>query len=300
MAEPTRPLLTVRGLRKSFGAVKATDGVDLDLAEGEIHALIGPNGAGKSTLIAQLCGEQRPDAGSITLDGTDVTALPAHLRARRGLSRSFQITELCADYTALEKRGAVADAEDGPRVRCLGRSAARRGPGGRGAAQAGRGGAGRPRRRLRGRPGARREAPTGAGRGPGAPAAAAVAGRAHGRHGRRRIGAHDDAAAGPEAALHHPAGGTRHGRGVRAGRPHHRAGLRPHHLHRHAGGRARQTPRCVPPTWGRKQHAERRGTHGRLWRQPGAVRHGLPGAGGAGRVADRPQRHGQRPPPCAR
>ncbi|MEF7613812.1 ABC transporter ATP-binding protein [Aquincola sp. MAHUQ-54] len=102
MAEPARALLTVRGLHKSFGAVKATDGVDLELAEGEIHALIGPNGAGKSTLISQLCGEQQPDAGSIVLDGTDVTAMPAHLRARRGLSRSFQITELCADYTALE------------------------------------------------------------------------------------------------------------------------------------------------------------------------------------------------------
>jgi len=100
--QAARPLLAVRGLRKRFGAVKATDGVDLELAEGEIHALIGPNGAGKSTLIAQLCGEQRPDAGRIELDGSDVTELPAHLRARRGLSRSFQITELCADYTALE------------------------------------------------------------------------------------------------------------------------------------------------------------------------------------------------------
>ncbi|MGC3985168.1 MAG: ABC transporter ATP-binding protein [Pseudorhodoferax sp.] len=95
-------MLEVQGLRKSFGAVKATDGVDLALAEGEIHALIGPNGAGKSTLIAQLCGEQRPDAGRIVLDGADVTALPAFQRARRGLSRSFQITELCPDYSALE------------------------------------------------------------------------------------------------------------------------------------------------------------------------------------------------------
>ena len=77
-------------------------GVDLNLIEGEVHALIGPNGAGKSTLIAQLCGELRPDAGTITFDGVDVTALPAHLRARKGLSRSFQITELCPDFSALE------------------------------------------------------------------------------------------------------------------------------------------------------------------------------------------------------
>ncbi len=102
MAADTRPLLQVTGLRKTFGAVKATDGVDLALAEGEVHALIGPNGAGKSTLIAQLCGELRPDAGSIAFDGVDVTALPAHLRARKGLSRSFQITELCPDFSALE------------------------------------------------------------------------------------------------------------------------------------------------------------------------------------------------------
>jgi branched-chain amino acid transport system ATP-binding protein len=95
-------MLEVRGLRKAFGAVRATDGVDLALAEGEIHALIGPNGAGKSTLIAQLCGESRPDAGAILLDGEDITRLPAFARARKGLSRSFQITELCPDYSALE------------------------------------------------------------------------------------------------------------------------------------------------------------------------------------------------------
>ena len=69
---------------------------------GEIHAIIGPNGAGKSTLIAQICGEIRPDSGSIHLDGRDVTALRAFERARLGLGRSFQITELCQEYTALE------------------------------------------------------------------------------------------------------------------------------------------------------------------------------------------------------
>jgi len=98
----TRPLLRVRELYKQFGAVKATDGVNIELREGELHALIGPNGAGKSTLITQLSGELRPDSGSIVLAGEDVTALSATARARKGLSRSFQITELCADYTALE------------------------------------------------------------------------------------------------------------------------------------------------------------------------------------------------------
>ena len=81
------------GLRKAFDAVVATNGVDLDVRAGEIHAIIGPNGAGKSTLIAQIC-EIRPDSGSIHLDGRDVTALRAFERARLGLGRSFQITEL--------------------------------------------------------------------------------------------------------------------------------------------------------------------------------------------------------------
>ena len=101
LAEPSW-LLEVHDLRKSFGAVKATDGVNLELRKGEIHALIGPNGAGKSTLITQLCGELRPDSGSIFLNGEDVTTMPAFARARKGLARSFQITELCADYTAQE------------------------------------------------------------------------------------------------------------------------------------------------------------------------------------------------------
>ncbi|PAT40090.1 ABC transporter ATP-binding protein [Vandammella animalimorsus] len=100
-AQP-QALMQVCGLYKSFGAVKATNGVDLELREGEVHALIGPNGAGKSTLIAQLCGELRPDAGHILVDGIDVTAQRAFQRARAGLSRSFQITELCLDYTVLE------------------------------------------------------------------------------------------------------------------------------------------------------------------------------------------------------
>ena len=96
------PVLEIEDLRKSFGALKATDGVSLDVRAGEIHALIGPNGAGKSTLIAQICGEIRPDSGSIILSATDITRLPAHRRARMGLARSFQITQLCADFTSLE------------------------------------------------------------------------------------------------------------------------------------------------------------------------------------------------------
>lgn len=95
-------LLTLENLNKSFGALKATDDVSLTLRAGEIHALIGPNGAGKSTLIGQIAGTLTPDAGRVVLDGQDVTALPTADRAARGLGRTFQISQLAPDHTALE------------------------------------------------------------------------------------------------------------------------------------------------------------------------------------------------------
>ena len=76
-------LLDVRGLTKSFGGLIATNRVDLQITEGETHAIIGPNGAGKTTLIAQLAGDLAPDAGTITFAGRDVTALGAPARGRR-------------------------------------------------------------------------------------------------------------------------------------------------------------------------------------------------------------------------
>jgi branched-chain amino acid transport system ATP-binding protein len=97
-----RNLLEVRGLRKSFGALLASDHVALEVREGETHAIIGPNGAGKTTLIAQLAGELRPDAGEVRFAGEDITALSAPARARRGLARSFQITSIYPDFSALE------------------------------------------------------------------------------------------------------------------------------------------------------------------------------------------------------
>jgi branched-chain amino acid transport system ATP-binding protein len=102
MTAPALPLLQVQGLCKSFGGVVATDRLDLEVRHGEAHAVIGPNGAGKSTLIAQLCGELRPSAGRILLEGRDITALPAHARVGIGLARSFQITSLLASFTAAE------------------------------------------------------------------------------------------------------------------------------------------------------------------------------------------------------
>jgi len=98
MAEP---ILETRGLVKSFGALAATDHVDLDLRPGEIHALIGPNGAGKTTLINQIAGAIRPDAGSIRFAGSDITGMGVAERARRGLGRTFQISSLAAEFSAL-------------------------------------------------------------------------------------------------------------------------------------------------------------------------------------------------------
>jgi branched-chain amino acid transport system ATP-binding protein len=110
MAEP---LLEVRGLTKSFGALRATDQVELAVKAGETHAIIGPNGAGKTTLIGQLAGNLLPDAGSIRFSGEDITHLPAHARSHRGLSRSFQITSIYRDFSALDNVALAVQAHSG-------------------------------------------------------------------------------------------------------------------------------------------------------------------------------------------
>lgn len=98
MAEP---VLALNGVSKRFGAVIASEDVALDLFAGEIHALIGPNGAGKSTLINQIVGRVRPDAGEIRLEGARIDHLSVAARARAGLGRSFQISALALEATAL-------------------------------------------------------------------------------------------------------------------------------------------------------------------------------------------------------
>jgi len=96
------PRLRTVSLVKRFGGLLATDQVSIEVNTGEIHALIGPNGAGKTTLIAQLTGELRSDSGQVLLDGEDITGLTPAARVRRGISRTFQITQLLPDYTARE------------------------------------------------------------------------------------------------------------------------------------------------------------------------------------------------------
>jgi branched-chain amino acid transport system ATP-binding protein len=107
------PLLRVEGLTKRFGGVVASDRIALEVPTGELHAVIGPNGAGKTTLIGQLAGEIAPDAGRIHFAGQDITALPTYRRSALGLARSFQITSLFPDFTALDNVALAVQAHAG-------------------------------------------------------------------------------------------------------------------------------------------------------------------------------------------
>jgi branched-chain amino acid transport system ATP-binding protein len=99
MMEPT---LEIRNLQKRYGGLKASDDLSLDLKKGEVHAVIGPNGAGKSTLVAQISGLVSPDQGSIVLKGQNITKWSAARRARCGIARTFQITSMFRDFSALD------------------------------------------------------------------------------------------------------------------------------------------------------------------------------------------------------
>jgi branched-chain amino acid transport system ATP-binding protein len=109
----TEPLLQIEGLTKRFGGVIASDTISLDIPHGEFHAIIGPNGAGKTTLIGLLAGEIVPLAGTIKFDGRDITGLAAERRSALGLARSFQITSLFRDFTALDNVALAVQAHAG-------------------------------------------------------------------------------------------------------------------------------------------------------------------------------------------
>lgn len=100
-------ILEVKHLHKSYGAIKATQNLSLDVRAGEIHALIGPNGAGKTTLMRQLSGQVLPDNGEVILKGKDITRLPAYKRTHLGLGRSFQITQVF-DHLTVQDNIALA------------------------------------------------------------------------------------------------------------------------------------------------------------------------------------------------
>ena len=98
-------VIRVEGLTKQFGGITATNDVSLTVEKGARHALIGPNGAGKTTIINLLTGVLRPTAGTIWLDGQDITNLEAHKRVQLGIARTFQINQLFAELTPLETIG---------------------------------------------------------------------------------------------------------------------------------------------------------------------------------------------------
>ncbi len=95
-------LLEVRGLSKSFGAVAVASQVSFDVQEGEILGVIGPNGAGKTTLFGMLSGHVTPSEGSVAFRQEDITALPPHERARKGIARTYQVPRPFGQMTVFD------------------------------------------------------------------------------------------------------------------------------------------------------------------------------------------------------
>mgnify|MGYP001037864367 CR=1 FL=1 len=109
-------LLAAQGIARHFGGVRAVDGVDLELKQGEFAALIGPNGAGKSTLFAVIAGQQRADAGRVLFDGGDITRASPVRRARLGIGRTFQTAAAFASMTVLQNVQLALAARAGQQV----------------------------------------------------------------------------------------------------------------------------------------------------------------------------------------
>jgi branched-chain amino acid transport system ATP-binding protein len=95
-------LLEVNGISKSFGGVKAVDNLSFKVKKGTIHSIIGPNGAGKTTLVNMITGVYKVDSGSIFLDGGDITNIPTDKLVYRGICRTFQNLEICANMSVIE------------------------------------------------------------------------------------------------------------------------------------------------------------------------------------------------------
>jgi branched-chain amino acid transport system ATP-binding protein len=115
-------VLRLESLRKNFGGLVVTDNVTLDVVPGELHAIIGPNGAGKTTLINQISGALAPDAGRILFCGEDVTSFSVSARARCGIARSFQITSILPEFSALENVAMAVQSRSGTSYRFFGRA----------------------------------------------------------------------------------------------------------------------------------------------------------------------------------
>jgi len=118
-ATPGEAILSVAGLRREFGGVWACTDATFDLRRGAITSLIGPNGAGKSTVVGIVGGAIAPSAGRIVFDGTDITAMPPHRRARAGLVRTYQLSSEFGRLTVLENLLVAAPGQRGERIRTL-------------------------------------------------------------------------------------------------------------------------------------------------------------------------------------
>jgi branched-chain amino acid transport system ATP-binding protein len=106
-------VLSLRNVSKRFGGVIAVDGVSLDVAQGEVHALIGPNGAGKTTLISLICGTMPSNGGEILFFEDNLTRARPHARVAAGLARSYQITSIFKRFTVLENLALAVQARSG-------------------------------------------------------------------------------------------------------------------------------------------------------------------------------------------
>jgi branched-chain amino acid transport system ATP-binding protein len=109
----SRVLIQARGLKIRFGGVIAADGIDLDVLEGENLAIIGPNGAGKTTFLNMATGYLRPQAGSVSFLGQDITALPPRTITKLGIARAFQIPQLFLDQTVIANMMIACAAQTG-------------------------------------------------------------------------------------------------------------------------------------------------------------------------------------------
>ncbi|MBR0962045.1 ABC transporter ATP-binding protein [Bradyrhizobium japonicum] len=102
MAERHNPMLSLRGLTRRFGGLTAVDAIDLDLAKGELISIIGPNGAGKTTLFNLVTGLDRPDAGTVSFEGQDITGLSPERLAAEGIARTFQLGRVFGNLSVMD------------------------------------------------------------------------------------------------------------------------------------------------------------------------------------------------------
>ncbi len=118
-AETAEPILRLRGVGRRFGGVQAVRDVDLDVAHGERRAILGPNGAGKTTLFNLIAGDFVPTSGTIHVMGTDVTLLPARVRPRLGVARTYQKSRLFPGLTVEDNLYLAIVGHDGGRLKVI-------------------------------------------------------------------------------------------------------------------------------------------------------------------------------------